>query len=140
MKKKLYDPDQELEEEMKSAYQEEGKHLHLSEEFKRDLLAQMKQVRDKEWTNEDKSKAGDGIQSGKTEEKTRGRIRRIKEFLNREVEVPLVPLVAASLLFMMINFIPINYEPRPEGRLIDVGGAQLWIPNNGEGEETGYEN
>ena len=112
MKKKSFDPDSFI----KESYEEEGKTIRLSTDFKKGLVSEMKAAR-------------------KEAERPVARIRR---FMNREIEIPLIPLVAASVLLIGINLIPIDYQPRPEGRLIDVGGAQIWIPDGAE--EGGYEN
>ena len=144
-----------IENTLKSAYAEEKKNLHLTEEFRRSLIVQMKQVAAEESFNntvnngvaieksakrttiEDADTEGEKI---KTETSSNGVIHSIRHFLNREIEIPLVPVLAASLLLIAINVMPLNYEPRPEGRIIEVGGSQLWIPYNGEGEDVAYEN
>lgn len=117
------DADKTIESALKSAFAEEGKDLHLTDQFKSSLISQMEQI-----AKEEKVNSSNGV------------IHSIRHFLNREIEIPLMPLLAASVLLIAINVIPLNYEPRPEGRIIEVGGSQLWIPYNGEGEDVAYEN
>ena len=143
--------DQAIENALKSAFAEEMKNLHLTEEFKSSLITQMKQVANKENINNtvnnvvaiEKSINRTATEGAHTEGKkpsSNGVIHSIRHFLNREIEISLVPVLAASLLLIVINVMPLNYEPRPEGRIIEVGGSQLWIPYNGEGEDVAYEN
>lgn len=120
--------DEAIEDALKSTFAQEEKNLHLSEDFKSSLITRMKETAEAE------------KQHLKPEASPKGISHHIRQFLNREVEIPLVPVLAASLLLITINIIPLNYEPQPEGRLIEVGGAQLWVPNNLEGEDPGYEN
>jgi len=112
MKKKLFDTDKYI----KESFEEEEKTIRLSREFKSGLVSEMKA----------------------SHKEAQRPVSRFRRFMNREIEIPLIPLVAASVLFIGINLIQINYQPRPEGRLIDVGGAQIWIPAGAE--EGGYEN
>jgi hypothetical protein len=125
-----YQPHKEKDEALgnllKSAFTEEEKKLHLTKEFKSTLADQMKAAAAEDRMSD--KRASSGV------------IPSIRRFLNLEIEIPLVPVLAASVLLVAINVMPLNYEPRPEGRLIEVGGAQLWIPSNGEGEDYGYEN
>ena len=120
--------DEPIEDALKSAFAQEEKTLHLPEDFKSSLITRMKETAEAE------------KQHLKPESSPKGISHHIRQFLNREVEIPLVPALAASLLLITINIIPLNYEPQPEGRLIEVGGAQLWVPNNLEGEDPSYEN
>lgn len=120
--------DEAIENALKSVFIEEEKNIHLSAEFKSSLTVRMTQAAEAK-KNTIKAAAS-----------PKGVINRIRQFLNMEIEIPLVPVLAASLLLIIINVIPINYEPQPEGRLIEVGGAQLWVPNSPEGEDVGYEN
>lgn len=120
--------DEAIEDALKSAFIEEEENLCLPEDFKTSLIARMKETAEAD------------NQHLKPEAGSKGISHHIRQFLNREVEIPLVPVLAASLLLITINIIPLNYEPQPEGRLIEVGGAQLWVPNNLEGEDPGYEN
>ena len=149
------DADQAIENALKSAFAEEMKNLHLTQEFKSSLITQMKQVANEESLNNtiynhsaiedsaNRTATDDADTEGKNIKpaaSSSGVIHSIRHFLNREIEIPLVPVLAASLLLIVINVMPLNYEPRPEGRIIEVGGSQLWIPYNGEGEDVAYEN
>ena len=111
--------DKGMDDLLKSTYAKEKNNLYLTKDFKNSLVSSMRNTA-----------AEKDIPLG----------RKIHGFLNKEIEIPLVPLLAASLLLIVINVFPLNYEPRPEGRIIDVGGAQLWIFDNGEKEEVAYEN
>ena len=133
--------DKVIENALKSAFAEEEKNLHLTEKFKSSLITQMKQMADEDSANrtatDDADTEGKNIKPAAS---SSGVIHSIHHFLNREIEIPLVPVLAASLLLIAINVMPLNYEPRPEGRIIEVGGSQLWIPYNGEGEDVAHEN
>lgn len=52
----------------------------------------------------------------------------IKDFLNKEIELPLVPIVAGFIIVFMITPIPRDLVGRNEEiRVIDIGSSQMII-------------
>ena len=126
--------EREMEASLKSAFHKGEKNLQLTESFKGSLVSRMKEASAQEKSNTSVQHTGD---TTKGWEKLFSGVR---DFLNREIEIPLVPVIAAAVLMIAVNIFPLNYEPRSEGRFIEVGGSQLWIAYEEEGGAVAYEN
>lgn len=52
---------------------------------------------------------------------------KINEFLNREIEIPLVPAIVGLAALFAITIIPLDMFKSQRERIIDIGGSQVII-------------
>lgn len=59
---------------------------------------------------------------------------RISNFLNREIEVPLAPIIIGMAGLLVISIVPKEIINQPDERIVQIGGSQVIIR---EGYEVG---
>lgn len=52
---------------------------------------------------------------------------KISEFLNREIEIPLAPVIVGLVALFVITIIPLEAFKSQKERIIDIGGSQVII-------------
>lgn len=53
--------------------------------------------------------------------------KRINNFLNREIEVPLAPIIIGMAGLLVISILPKNILNQPDERVVQIGGSQVII-------------
>ena len=58
--------------------------------------------------------------------------RRVNEFLNTEIEIPLAPAIIGFAALLVITIIPKNLFNLQENRIININGSQIIVRENYE--------